>query len=127
MATQRQKTAVKELAEKVGTPGFKVSMGQVMKTAGYSVITSRTPSKLTESKGFKELCDEAGLTKELILKALADDIIAKPRDRSKELGLASKVLGLVKPDIEQHTVNNIIGDEMFKQILEAYRGSNKAS
>jgi hypothetical protein len=30
--------------------------------AGYSAATTHNPQKLTESKGFQELCDELGLT-----------------------------------------------------------------
>ena len=52
MASERQKKAVRELAENGG------SKGAAMLKAGYSKISSLTPKKLTDSKGYKELMEE---------------------------------------------------------------------
>jgi len=52
MATLRQQKAVAILAENGG------SVGQAMREAGYSDVSSKTPAKLTESDGFKELLDK---------------------------------------------------------------------
>lgn len=49
MATTRQKKAVKILAENGGV------VSKAMLKAGYSSVSSKTPKKLTASKGFKEL------------------------------------------------------------------------
>lgn len=88
MATERQKKALKELAEGGG------SKGEALLKAGYSKVTSLTPTKVTESKGFKDLCDECGLTDKFILDALISDIKAKPKNRKPELELAVKIKGM---------------------------------
>lgn len=52
MATVRQKMALAKLAENGG------SVGQAMRDAGYSEVSSKTPSKLTNSIGWNELVEE---------------------------------------------------------------------
>lgn len=123
MATQTQKKAVKILSDSIGRGGEKINMGKIMRVAGYSELTSKTPQRLTESKGFNELCKKAGLTKDLVLKALADDIREKPRDRSKEIGHACKILGLYKADNEQaSSLSNVaIPDSDFVEIIRMYK------
>lgn len=88
MATIKQKKAVKEL---VGNGG---NVTKAMKDVGYSKETAHTPQKLTNSKGFKEICKENGLTEQFITKCLYNDIKDKPKNRKGELELASKILGL---------------------------------
>ena len=68
--------------------------------AGYSEQTAKTPQKLTESKGFKELYDELGLTDELIISSLVHDIRRKPEGRKAELELAAKIKGLLQNKVE---------------------------
>ena len=84
--TNKQIKAVKEI---VGNGG---NITKAMNAAGYSKNTSHTPQKLTESKGFKQVCKEAGLTEELITQCLSDDIKAKPKNRKPELELGAKIL-----------------------------------
>jgi hypothetical protein len=55
MATLKQKKAVKKLVENGG------NVSKAMRDAGFSPETAKTPKKLTESKGFKDLMDEMGL------------------------------------------------------------------
>ncbi len=55
MATNKQKKAAEILAENGG------NVSQAMKDAGYSDQTAKTPQKLTESKGFRQLLVDAGL------------------------------------------------------------------
>ncbi len=52
MPTMKQRKSLKNLSENVG------SIGKAMKKAGYSESTCKTPQRLTESKGWKELLDE---------------------------------------------------------------------
>ena len=118
--TTKQKRAVELLANS------SMSMGKIMIEAGYKPNTAHCPVKLTESKGFIELCEQAGLTREMVLKALADDIKDKPRDRSKEIGQACKVLGLYKADNEQKIQPINIEDGEFIEIIRAYRPRIKA-
>ena len=91
MATRKQRDAVNFL---VGTGG---NVTKAMRDAKYAPATYNTPQKLTESKAFPQLCKEAGLTDDLILKALSDDIKKKPRRRIAELNLAAEIRGLKKP------------------------------
>lgn len=94
MATLKQRKALENMVENGG------NASKAMRDAGYSPATAENPDKLTESKGFKELADEIGLTDNFIAQALYDDIKAKPKDRAKELGLAIKVRGLEKSALD---------------------------
>lgn len=87
MATEKQKRAIDALVENGGI------VSRAMETAGYSKATAKTPQKLTESDGFKELCEEYGLTDELLLKSLVADIKSKKGNRKAEIELGLKVKG----------------------------------
>lgn len=100
--TSRQKKAVDHLVEHGG------SISSAMRAVGYSPETAKTPKKLTESKGFLELCEEAGLTDQFLLDALVSDIKEKPKNRVQELTLASRIKGLLKERDNGGTTNNII-------------------
>ncbi len=105
MATQKQEFALKEMVENGG------NISQAMIAAGYSPNTAHTPSKLTHSKAFKEfeaMCQENGLSSELVVKSLVEDILSKPMNRVSELLLASKILGLLdKAKQEQNNNQNL--------------------
>lgn len=88
MATLKQKLAVDKLVETRG------SVSAAMRAAGYSEMTAKNPSKLTESNGFKELCESYGLTENLILQSLVEDIENKPQRRVGELSLGAEILGM---------------------------------
>jgi len=88
MPTIKQKKAVDNL---VGNGG---NVTRAMREAGYAEDTLNTPQKLTESKGFKELMAEYGLTEGLITKSLVADINKKPGERVKELNLGAEILGM---------------------------------
>lgn len=120
--TLKQKKAIKIISESLGQGQVKISMGEVMKKAGYSEIVSKNPINLTESKGFKALCDSCGLTDNLILQSLSDDIKLKPQDRSKELALGAKIKGLMVDRIDHRVVQTTtpIDDEQFDGMIEAY-------
>lgn len=95
MATLKQRKAVDRLVENHG------NVSKSMREAGYEDVTAKNPKNLTESKGFAEICNELGLTDELILQALVEDIIGKRKNRVQELSLAAKIKGLItnKQDI----------------------------
>ena len=65
-----------------------------MRQAGYSKNTAKNPKNLTKSRGFKAICDQNGLTPDLIVQSLVFDIRSKPGNRKQELELASKILGI---------------------------------
>jgi len=56
MSSIRQQIAVQKLSEIIGnSKGQKhISMGRILREAGYSNETSKTPQLVTESKGFKK-------------------------------------------------------------------------
>ena len=89
MATSKQKKAVDKLVENGG------NVSKAMEAAGYSKATAKTPQKLTESKGFMELLDEYGLTENLIVTALVEDIKMKPQNRKAELELGAKLRSML--------------------------------
>lgn len=94
MPTEKQIKAVNKMVENGGIAS------KAMIDSGYSENTAKTPSKLTESKGFKELCEECGLTDNLIVNSLVEDIKLKPQNRIGELGLGAKMKGLVTEKTE---------------------------
>lgn len=112
MATRKQAIAAKKLVENGG------NVGDAMRKAGYSPATAKTPSKLTESKGFKAICEKAGLTSSLVIEALVEDIKAKKGQRVAELNIASKVLGLFPDkgelDYEHSAQLNVLGQDIRK-------------
>jgi len=110
-----QKKAAKTLAERGG------SIGQAMRDAGYSDISSKTPKKLTDSIGFREICEKVGLTDDLILKSLSDDINQKPRNRVQELNLAAKIKGMLIDRTETKTLNvNVDITPEMQKIADKY-------
>ena len=113
MATAKQKRAVENLIAQNGD-----NVGLAMRKAGYSARKSRTPKNLTESKGFKELIEDCGLTDQLILESLVFDIKRKPKNRIAELVLASKIKGLEKA--QQLDVNGDIKISISKEIADKY-------
>ena len=96
MATERQKKAVELIVEKGG------NVSGAMREAGYSPATAKTPQKLTESDGYRELMD-AYLPDDMLLRALSDDIEKKAGKRKAELELAFKVKGRMTEKIDYTT------------------------
>jgi hypothetical protein len=124
MATVKQKKALDAL---VGNGG---NVTKAMLEVGYSKNTANTPQKLTESIGFQELMNDKGLTDDLLVDALVDDIIAKPKRRFKELELGFKVRGRLNPDGNEGRNNNIMifisgeGSNRYANPTDASAGDN---
>ena len=89
MPTIKQREAFKEMVENGG------NVSRAMINVGYSKQTAKSPHKLTNSIGYRQLLDEYGLTESLIALALVDDIKAKPGNRKPELELAAKLKGMI--------------------------------
>lgn len=53
MATLRQKKALAKISENVG-----MSMGEAMREVGYSEQTSKSPSRMTRTKGWQDLMNK---------------------------------------------------------------------
>ena len=101
MATIKQEKALDNL---VGNGG---NVTKAMRDAKYSENTLNTPQKLTESKGFKALCEERGLTDDLLIDALVEDIKEKKGNRKPELELGFKVKGNLIDKNESETKVNL--------------------
>lgn len=101
-------------------------IGQAMIQAGYSKATAKTPRKLIESKGFQVLYSGAGLTAELLIKALVEDIKNKPCNRIRELEIAFKMLGFYVDRSEEKTAPlPKISESVFSGIIRVYISKNK--
>ena len=87
MSTTKQKLALQK------TVVYGGNVTRAMREAGYAEATANNPSNLTKSKGFLELCEKQGLTDNLLVNALVEDIQAKPGDRKAELELGFKIRG----------------------------------
>ena len=111
MATKKQKLALDIMVENGG------NVSKAMREAGYSPETAKTPQKLTESIGFRELT-ESYLPDDMLLRALADDIEKKEGNRKGELELAFKVKGRMTEKIDHTTngesINTFTEDEQTK-------------
>lgn len=94
MPTIRQKTAIQKMVENGG------NATKAMREAGYSDASTNNPSSLTQSKGYKEILKECGLTEELVIKSLVADIKAKPQNRTRELHLGAEILNMKKRDVQ---------------------------
>lgn len=60
MSSLRQQIAVQKLSENIRNTGgrYSISMGTILREAGYSEQTSLKPKLVTESKGYKEELDK---------------------------------------------------------------------
>jgi len=98
-----------------------ITTGQVLENVGYSDKAAETPSRVLESRGFKQSLAEFGLTEELITCALTEDIKAKPAKRVAELKLGAEILGMVKREEPQrsdvkNTYNFIFSPEVQERV-----------
>jgi len=109
MPTIKQKKAVNKIIENRG------NISKSMREVGYRESTCKNPKNLTESKGFKKLCEGVGLTEELILKSLSDDIKSKPSNRVSELALAAKIQGMLSNKIDTNQNLTITFDPAFNK------------
>ena len=103
MPTIKQKRALDKLVENGG------NVSRAILEANYSPATAKTPQKLTESDGFKALCEEYGLTDDLLIKSLVSDIRKKPKNRKAELELGFKVRNRLKERDEERPNPIVIG------------------
>lgn len=90
--TMRHKRVASIIADNDGSIK---DMAQVLTRAGYSQTAIDNPQRVLQTKGFRQIADEVGLTKDFILKALQEDIAGKPLQRTGELALASKIHGML--------------------------------
>ena len=116
--TIRQKKAVSNIVKNGG------NVVQGMKDAGYAPSSAHTPKVLTDSKGYQELYNKLGLTEDLIVGALIEDILAKPQNRTPELVLASKIKGMQKDQVVDDTARSDI-DQLRKDLALSLTSSKE--
>lgn len=104
MSTLRQRIAVKKLSEIIGNSKGKknISIGRILKEAGYSNETAKTPQLITGSKGFREEMDNAIPDKKLV-------------DTHEEL---FRAININKIEFDQS-----LSDERIKKIIEGNSGN----
>lgn len=92
---------------------------KAMLSAGYSKEVAENPKKVLETKSFRMIAEEIGLTDSFILEALKNDIRDKPRNRIGELTLASKIKGMTKENDNQNVTNVLIlPNELIRKPLD---------
>lgn len=116
MATVKQKKALEHLVENGG------NVSKAMRDAGYTEATAKTPSKLLDSRGFIELMNSKGLTDDLIIESLVEDIRLKKGNRTPELTLAVKMRGRIIDKSEQDITSN---GESLNPVLVRFVGENE--
>ena len=111
MATIKQEKALEKMVENGG------NVSQAMREVGYSFNTAKTPQKLTDSIGFIELCEEKGLTDDLLINALVEDIKKKKGNRKTELELGFKIKGRLvqKTDIANNNQSIYIANQLTEK------------
>jgi len=103
MATIRQQIAVQKLSEIVRkSKGQKnITMGKIMRAAGFSEESSLKPKRLTESKGFRELFD----------KLIPDSLLTERHEQ---------LLGAV--ELDSYRMDAKLSDEEIEKMVEATKG-----
>lgn len=118
----KQKLAFREVVK--GVP-----ITRAMAKVGYRPSTALRTNKLTRSDGWKQLCEDAGLTDELLTHALVTDIRKKKGNRVRELELGFKVRGrLNQIDNGGNTYNfNFLTIEQQQRIARRVQAGDTAS
>ena len=114
MATDKQKNALNKMVENGG------NVSQAMRDVGYSENTAKTPQKLTTSLCFLELCDEKGLTYDLLINSLVEDIKGKKGNRKAEIELGFKIKGrlIQKINLDDNKLVTELNDEENEKIMK---------
>ena len=129
MTSIRQKALAENIIKNQSlSPSKRKNKSELVEGSGYTEIQSKKKQKeIMESKGvqkeLKVICDEAGLTEELIAESLVFDIENKPRKREKEMRLGADILGMTKnkseatPNILQNIALFIKNKESLQEPL----------
>lgn len=109
--TFKQAKAIKELVTNGG-----ISTAEAMRRAGYSPNTALDPTKLTKSKAYKDMLDDAGLTDEMLANSHRELIQASELRDFKFRHKQSKKL--VEIDSSDPKWDSKGRDRQFKEIIE---------
>lgn len=121
-STLRQKIAVQKLSEIIGnSKGQKhISMGRILREAGYSEETSKTPQLVTESKGFKEEM-ERFIPDEMIVKT--HRILFEATNLTKmtfDSSLSDRQIKSIVEGLEGNKIRNIVRPKRGNQVICYY-------
>lgn len=122
MPTYRQKLVASKLSD------FGGNIGKAMVAAGYSRATAKTPQKLTESKGWREIMENF-LPDELLAKKHKALLDAKePSIVIKALDLAYKVKGYYysSKNNDSEKIDNLRNFNITDDQLERILGGRKS-
>lgn len=75
MATIKQRKAAKLIAENIQSVDPK-TMGEILREAGYSQVSSEQPSHIINSKTFKDELEKAGISDEVLSNVLKEGLSA---------------------------------------------------
>jgi hypothetical protein len=95
----------REVALKMAEPGR--TLGSALAEVGYSKAVQESPTKVTDTRSFRQIAEELGLTKSFVLNALREDIEKKPQFRGQEIALAMKMHGMLDKtdEVEERDFN----------------------
>jgi len=143
MATIRQRVTIEKLSEIIRkSPSQKtITIGRILKSAGYSESVCKAPQRVTESKGYQELMKEYFPSDDLIKlhKKLLEkeEIVCYKGDFKKTgqphsdakyaLDMLYKIKGLYNnPFSEDHRPLKDVSDtELYKQYVKRFLGKDE--
>jgi hypothetical protein len=115
--TELQKKAADEIIRQKVEKG-RVNQGEALARAGYSESMQKTPSAVTESRGFLAYMEQAGITEQNLAVMLAEDLNAKPGERLGEMKLAAQLMGLDGAKDGSTNVQVNVALEKMRNIIE---------
>ena len=115
--TELQKKAADEIIRQKIEKG-RVNQGEALARAGYSESMQKTPSAVTESRGFLAYMEQAGITEQNLAVMLAEDLNAKPGERLGEMKLAAQLMGLDGAKDGSTNVQVNVALEKMRNIIE---------
>lgn len=107
-----QRKTAKRVAEAIRT-GENISKGKLLMEGGYSKEVSKRPSQVLQSVGFKVELAKLGLTDEVVVPMLVQDLENNPGKRWLGLSIAGKWLGLERRAEEPTTNNTMINNAVI--------------
>jgi len=110
MSTELQKELAEAIVINKSLPVYKrKNKTDLLVSTGYSPKTASTEAKqILESKGVKDALRDMGLTEELVITALVEDIKNKPSKRFLELSLGAEILGMKQHDKKNMNQANLV-------------------
>lgn len=109
----KQRRAAKLVSEVIRDNNTEISKGEILLRAGYSETQALKPSVVTNSVGFKVELAKLGLTDELVVPMLVQDLENNPNKRWLGLSIAGKWLGLERKGEDAKPTNTLINNAII--------------